>query len=154
MCYFQAIGSCLCSFIELQAQFSWSTWKSLSKLSKNFTSESLKHSLGLQWKSLDKNTPSKIYINADLNSTIKKHYSQLFCKVGVPKLNESHRQSEEQFHSSPVPSKTSYQFRPEKSSHTPSSDSLWSSPSVWSSKNCSGIYRITFFFFMFFLDTL
>lgn len=143
----QAIGSCLCSFIELQAQFSWSTWKSLSKLSKNFNNESLKHSLGLQWKSFDKNHPSKIYVNADLNSAIKKHYSQLFCKVGIPKINEPHRPSDRQFHSSPVPNKTNYQFSPEKNTHTSSADSLWSASSVWSTKNCPGrIFFISFTF--------
>lgn len=135
----QAIGSCLCSFIELQAQFSWSTWKSLSKLSKNFTSESLKHSLSLQWKSFEKTQPSKILINADLISTIKKHYSQLFCKVGIPKINESLRPSDKQIHASPDQSKRDFQYSKEETSHSHSTtpDSLWSSP-VWSSKNCSG----------------
>ncbi|KFM64039.1 hypothetical protein X975_15578, partial [Stegodyphus mimosarum] len=136
---FQVIGTCLCSFIELQAQFSWSTWKSLSKLSKNFNSDSFRHSL--QWRSPDRN-PSKISINANLNANIKKHFSQLFCKVGVSKVSESSDNTQSHFYTSPVQTAGDMPFYSHfGSQNIPGNStkvSTWSpTPAVWSSTDCT-----------------
>ncbi|CAL1267758.1 unnamed protein product [Larinioides sclopetarius] len=132
---FQAIGTCLCSFIELQAQFSLSTWKSFSKLSKYFTSDSVRHSL--QWKSLER-TPSKIAVNTDLNATIKKHFSQLFSKVGISKVNETSESNLSQFYSTSHQSTTNISmyspFGSQNVSDSSVENSVWPSPNaVWSS---------------------
>ncbi|GFS84422.1 DUF4745 domain-containing protein [Nephila pilipes] len=138
---FQVIGTCLCSFIELQAQFSLSTWKSFSKLSKHFTSDSVRHSL--QWKSLER-TPSKIVVNTDLNATIKKHFSQLFSKVGISKINEPSENSLSQF-CSPSHQNTGNisvysPFGNQSVTEGAVENSVWPSPSaVWSSCNSSNI---------------
>ncbi|KAG8175304.1 hypothetical protein JTE90_008314 [Oedothorax gibbosus] len=128
---FQVIGTCLSSFIELQAQFSLNTWKALSKLSKYFTNDSMRHTL--QWKSLER-SPSKITVNSELNGTIKKHFSH-FSKVGIQKFNET---SDSRF-TPPlnqgmcnVPVYSS--FENQNMAVADKEDSIWSSPtSVWSS---------------------
>ncbi|XP_042896579.1 uncharacterized protein [Parasteatoda tepidariorum] len=133
-CYIQVIGTCLSSFIELQAQFSLTTWKSLSKLSKNFTSDSVRH--GLQWKSLERN-PSKISVNTDLNATIKKHFSHIF-KVGNLKTNEP--TEHQQYHSSPISAATNMSvyspFGTPAVTDSSSSNSVWPTPtSIWTSSD-------------------
>lgn len=135
------IGTCLSSFIELQAQFSLSTWKSLSKLSKCFTNDSVRHSL--QWKSLDR-SPSKISINTELNGTIKKHFSQLISKVGVQRIHESSNTSENQFHPSVHQEMSNiplyYPFENQSIPGNTEESSLWSAPtSVWSSVDSTDI---------------
>ncbi|GFY53033.1 DUF4745 domain-containing protein [Trichonephila inaurata madagascariensis] len=138
---FQVIGTCLCSFIELQAQFSLSTWKSFSKLSKHFTSDSVRHSL--QWKSLER-TPSKIVVNTDLNATIKKHFSQLFSKVGISKINEPSENNLSHF-CSPSHRNTGNisiysPFGNQGMTEGAVENSVWpSSNAVWSSCNSSNI---------------
>ncbi|GIX99350.1 DUF4745 domain-containing protein, partial [Caerostris darwini] len=135
------IGTCLCSFIELQAQFSLGTWKSFSKLSKHFTGDSVRHSI--QWKSLER-TPSKIVVNTDLNATIKKHFSQLFTKVGISKVHEMSENVPSQFFSSPHQSTTNISmYSPFGNQNIPDDaveNPVWSSPStVWTSHNSADI---------------
>ncbi|GIY72430.1 DUF4745 domain-containing protein, partial [Caerostris darwini] len=138
---FQVIGTCLCSFIELQAQFSLGTWKSFSKLSKHFTGDSVRHSI--QWKSLER-TPSKIVVNTDLNATIKKHFSQLFTKVGISKVHEMSEMSQVSFSLPPHQSTTNISmYSPFGNQYIPAAaveNPVWSSPStVWTSHNSADI---------------
>ncbi|XP_064466879.1 uncharacterized protein LOC135378008 isoform X2 [Ornithodoros turicata] len=67
----QAVGCCLGSYVELQLQFSYSTWKALSKLSKNMPTD------GRGGKSA---VPKS---SAELTATIKKHFASLLHKVGA-----------------------------------------------------------------------
>lgn len=67
----QAVGCCLGSYVELQLQFSYSTWKALSKLSKSMPAD------GRSGKSA---VPKS---SAELAATIKKHFATLLHKIGA-----------------------------------------------------------------------
>ncbi|XP_054721885.1 uncharacterized protein LOC129231557 [Uloborus diversus] len=137
---FQVIGTCLYSFIELQAQFSWSTWKSLSKLTKHCSNDSLRQSS--QWRSMDRHS-SKMFMNNHLNSNIKKHFSQLFGKVGLSKMSESAETNQIHFNSSassqsPEDAAAYSPFRSEDISDDKDANCVWSTSSaLWATSDQS-----------------
>lgn len=91
----KVIGICLFSYIELQTQFSFSAWKSLSKLSKNLTLDNF--GISLDRTSEHKSTGGDLNGNSkfsDLITTIKKHFAHLmkfgnFRTSDIPDISHS-----------------------------------------------------------------
>lgn len=141
---FQVIGSCLFSFIELQAEFSLSTWKSLSKLSKSLPNDAFQNTFRHSgWK--HDRSPFKPPKNSELSSTIKKHFSQLSHKYGASKSVDSVNITQSQFYVAPANRTTETmvhgcgQYPGQMGSSADVSDSVVWSPSntLWSSCNTS-----------------
>lgn len=77
--HIHAIGLCLLSYVELQAQFSLAAWKALSQITRNFSSDRFtqREREAVVMKRHDSQVPE----NFNLSVTIRKHFGQVLDKL-------------------------------------------------------------------------